>query len=253
MTAAPVEPVLLGNWKMHLGPDGTRAWLREFLPAVRGLERVRIGVFPPFVSLAAAAEALRGASVGLGAQTCHAETKGAFTGEVAAEMLREAGCRWVLVGHSERRQLLGETDAVVRAKLRAAVRAGLEPVLCVGETEAERDAGRTEEVLERQLLAALEGTAVAPPGLLVAYEPVWAIGTGRNATPAQAGEAHAFLRRLLRSRLGAAPPVLYGGSVKEGNVAELLAVEGVDGALVGGASLDPGGFARLCERAARRT
>jgi triosephosphate isomerase len=246
-----VEPTLLGNWKMHLGPEGARAYLREFLPLAARIPGARLGVFPPLVSLAAAAEALRGSPVGLGAQSCHAEAKGAFTGEVAAEMLREAGCRWVLVGHSERRQLFGETDAVVRAKLRAALRAGLEPVLCVGETEPERDAGRTEEVLERQITAALEGMDRVPPGLLVAYEPVWAIGTGRNATPQQAGEAHAFLRGLLRARLGSPPPVLYGGSVKEGNVAELAAVEGVDGALVGGASLDPAGFARLCGNAAR--
>jgi triosephosphate isomerase len=245
-----VDPILLGNWKMHHGPQAARAYAREFLSLTGGLSGATLGLFPTFVSLPEVVDVLRGSAIGVGAQSCHAEEKGAFTGEVPAEMLLEAGCRWVLAGHSERRHIFGESDETVRAKLQAALRCGLEPVLCIGETETERDAGRTEEVLERQLAEALDGLDAAPAGLLVAYEPVWAIGTGKTATPQQAGEAHAFVGKVLEARLGSAPPILYGGSVKEGNVAELLAEEGVAGALVGGASLEAEAFARLCERAA---
>jgi len=248
-----VKPIVFGNWKMNHGPAAASAFCNAFLAETGRFGEAVVGLFPPFVSLAAVGGALAGSKVGLGAQSCHQEAGGAFTGEIAPEMLREAGCRWVLVGHSERRHVLGETDETVRLKLEAALRAGLEPVLCVGEKIEERDAGKTEEVLRRQCKAAL-GDLGPAPGLILAYEPVWAIGTGRTATVEQAVEAHRFLRSEL-GRLGVAGsgdiPILYGGSVKPSNAAELLSGDEVAGALVGGASLEPAGFADLVEAATR--
>ena len=207
---------------------------------------VRVAVFPPFVHLAAAAEALKGSRVALGAQDCFWEARGAFTGEVSPAQLADLGCRLVLVGHSERRHVLGETDAVVSLKLRAALAAGLEPVLGVGETLAQREAGLTEAVLKAQLGHALQG--LEAKALTLAYEPVWAIGTGRTASPEQAREAHAAIRAAAP---GWALAVLYGGSVKPENLRALLAGPGVDGALVGGASLDAGAFSEMIRAAGR--
>jgi triosephosphate isomerase (TIM) len=258
------RPILIaGNWKMNLGPGETRAFLRAFRPPPLP-EGVELLVFPPALSLAAALEEreairAREGSEGafpplhLGVQNLHWETHGAFTGELAPEMARDAGASHTLVGHSERRQLFGESDEETARKVAAAYRAGLTPILCLGETLEERRRGRLKEVLHRQLEAVL-----APPSLrdevrtgpfVLAYEPVWAIGTGETATPADAAEAHGLLRRHLGERLGdraaGTVPILYGGSVKPENAAELLAVPDVDGVLVGGASLDPDSFARI--------
>jgi triosephosphate isomerase len=244
--------VVAGNWKMNHGPEQTRAFLAAFRPA-SGPGRPTVLIFPPAVSLAAALEAdARG--VQFGVQNIHWEDSGAFTGEIGAPIARAAGATHTLVGHSERRQLFGETDDHVARKASAALRHGLTPVVCVGETLAERRAGRVDEVILRQLDAALGGLAQGGDFLL-AYEPVWAIGTGENATPRDAGEAHGTLRRRLVERLGARgreASILYGGSVKPDNAAALMAAPDVDGVLVGGASLDPGSFARILEAAPNR-
>ncbi len=245
-----------GNWKMHRTAAEARALVREVRAAVEGLtERVDVAVAPPFTALHAAAEELAGSRIGLGAQNLHFETQGAFTGEVSAPMLVEAGCRFVLVGHSERRQLFGETDEGVRKKTKAALAAGLHPIVCVGETLPERESGRTLEVVGRQVRAALAGLTPAEVGALtLAYEPVWAIGTGKTATAAQAQEVHAAVRAILRELAPAAAEVVriqYGGSVKPENAAELMAQPDVDGALVGGASLKAPDFSQIVKGALR--
>jgi len=223
--------LIAGNWKMFKGPTATRAFLESFDPPA-GVEAV---VCPPYVSLAAAVES----GHTIYAQNVHWAAEGAFTGEVSAGMLLELGVAGAIVGHSERRQLFGETDETVRLRCEAALAAGLGVIACVGELEAEREAGETEAVLARQV-------AVLPrhERLVIAYEPVWAIGTGKTATPETAREAHAFIKSLHETR------VLYGGSVKPENAADLLAQPGVDGALVGGASLDPDSLAAICRAAA---
>ena len=249
-------PLVAANWKMHLLTADARAYcdaLREGLP-VAGVE---VALFPSFPLLPAvvASVASAGLPVEIGGQDLHPEDAGAHTGDVSGAQLADAGCRWVLVGHSERRQNHGEGDALVERKLAAAARHGLAPILCLGETGDERRAGQTFAVLERQLAAALPGLGPAP---IVAYEPIWAIGTGDTATPAQAQEAHAFLRAkaasLASPGLAAALRLLYGGSVKPDNAAELAAQTDVDGFLVGGASLDAAKFLaiiRACGSAAR--
>ncbi|MEY4678510.1 MAG: hypothetical protein RLZZ276_159 [Pseudomonadota bacterium] len=236
---------VIGNWKMNGTRQGAALLARAVATGVGARRAASPGVVlcPPATLLAAVAPELGAGRVALGAQDCHARPSGAFTGDVSAEMLAEAGCRYVIVGHSERRTLHGEDDAAVRAKAEAAHRAGLVAVVCVGESLAEREAGRTAEVLARQV----DGSVPAGSGAgdtLVAYEPVWAIGTGRVATPAQVAEAHAGIRARLGARLsgGAGISLLYGGSVKPDNAAELLALADVDGALVGGASLDAAQF-----------
>jgi triosephosphate isomerase len=240
--------VIAGNWKMHKGPEDTRAFFGALsLDGVpQGHELI---VFPSAVSLSvAAAEAPAGVAVGV--QNIHWEEQGAFTGETSAGMAAAAGATYALVGHSERRHVFGETDEETARKVAAARRNGLVPVLCVGETIEERRAGRVAEVVLRQLDAALD--ALGGDGFLIAYEPVWAIGTGETATPADASDAHGTIRARLREVLGGAAdgiPLLYGGSVKPANAAELLAAPDVDGVLVGGASLDPGSFARIAEAA----
>ncbi len=249
-------PLVAGNWKMHRGGPDAAALARGLAEALGGRAPagVEVAVLPPLSALGAVATALGGTGVLLGAQDCHEAPSGEFTGSVAAEMLAAWGCVLVLVGHSERRRREGDDDARVRRKLEAALRAGLRPLLCVGETLEEREAGRTRAVLERQVGAAAAGLpADAAARLEVAYEPVWAIGTGRTATPAQAAEGHAVVREALRGALGPAGErvrILYGGSVKPGNAAALLAAPGVDGALVGGASLEAAGFAEVVRRAA---
>jgi triosephosphate isomerase len=235
------------NWKMNLAPDEARAFLDSFLPACAPRADRRLLFFPPAVSLPAvyACLANRG-DAWAGIQNIYWEDKGAFTGEISAPMARAAGATYALVGHSERRHVFHETDAETGKKCAAAVRAGLTPMLCVGETLAERDAGQTEAVVGRQLRAGFAAvTPAAVAGSLVAYEPVWAIGTGRTATPADASAVHAALRAALRQLQASSStvpgpdvPILYGGSVNRTNVAALLAAPGVDGVLVGGASLD---------------
>jgi triosephosphate isomerase (TIM) len=228
--------LIAGNWKMFKGPGETRAFLERF----RAPEGVDVVVCPPFVSLTAAVDS--GHTVY--AQNAHWEPSGAYTGEVAPDMLAELGVQGTLVGHSERRQLFGETDEMVARRARAALAAGLGVIACVGETIEQRESGDTELVLKIQV-EAIAFAAGEHDGLVLAYEPVWAIGTGKVATPGQVREAHAFVKQLLDV------PVLYGGSVKPENAEELLGVPDVDGALVGGASLEPESFAAICETAAR--
>ena len=228
---------IAGNWKMYKGPGEAAAFCRRLRDADLG--DVDVAVCPPFVSLGETVQALADTEIGVFAQNCHWEPDGAFTGEISAPMLRELGVYGTIVGHSERRRYFGETDETVRRRVEAALEHGLHVIACVGETESEREAGETQAVLRRQV-SVLE----ADDNLVVAYEPVWAIGTGKTATPAIAQEAHAFVKSLLDV------PVLYGGSVKPGNAAELAAQADVDGALVGGASLDVESFAAICRATA---
>jgi triosephosphate isomerase len=246
-------PLIAANWKMHKTRGEAIAFLAAITPDAIGMAGVELVVCPPYPALADAVEVSAGTPIQVAAQNMHSESEGAFTGEVSAGMLIDAGAWGVILGHSERRQLFGETDEALARKVPAALAAGLVPILCCGETEAERDGGETEAVLERQIaadLAAVDGAALA--GIVVAYEPIWAIGTGRNATPEQAQEAVAFIRsRLAAIDSGAAGAVrvLYGGSVRPGNAGEILAMPDVDGALVGGASLDPDDFLAICRAA----
>jgi triosephosphate isomerase (TIM) len=249
-------PLVVGNWKMH----GTLAETRALTTALRdGLKRpgrVEVAVCPPFTALAAAAEVLAGGPILLGAQNCHHEPSGAHTGEIAPPMLVELGCRFVLCGHSERRREMAESDEQIKLKVGAALRHGLTPILCVGETAEERRQGLTFTTVEGQLRAGVAGLDAATLGRCVlAYEPVWAIGTGVNATPAQAAEVHGYLRGLL-SEVGSKDTaqtirILYGGSVKADNADALLAERDIDGALVGGASLTAPGFIGIVRKAAR--
>ena len=243
-------PLIAGNWKMNKGPADTAAFLEELL-ATDLPPGVDVVICPPYVSLPVAAMVLAGSEIGLGAQNVHWEPGGAFTGEVAGSMLTELGTAWVIVGHSERRTLFAESDDTTLHRARAAQHADLEVIYCVGETLEERDSGATFTVLERQVgdLGALD-----PTHLVLAYEPVWAIGTGRTATPAQAQEAHAFLRQRLTAVFGGDAAekirILYGGSLKPGNAGELLPLADVDGGLIGGASLDVSSFSAIIRAAA---
>jgi triosephosphate isomerase len=231
--------LIAGNWKMFKGPEETARFCRALRDQLEWVDGVDVAVCPPYVSLSAAVQALAGTDVAVAAQNVHWEVEGAFTGEVSAPMLFELGVYGAIVGHSERRQLFGETDEAVARRATAALEAGLWVIACVGETEAEREAGQTEEVLRRQA-----SVLQAHEQLVLAYEPVWAIGTGKTATPDQAQAAHAFLRGLIDV------PILYGGSVKPDNAAELLSQPDVDGALVGGASLEIDSFTAICRAAA---
>ncbi len=245
------KPVIAGNWKMFNGPGATRDFFQSFLAAYAPHTDRTIIFFPPAISLTPAVEAVRGRpDIGLGVQNIYWEPKGAFTGETSAPMARDAGAQYVLVGHSERRHVFGESDQDVARKVKAVFEAGLTPVVCVGELLEERKAGRVDEVNLRQIDAVLDAiTAEQAAATLIAYEPVWAIGTGVVATPEDAAAAQGTLRRRLAKRLGeeaaTGVPILYGGSVKPDNAASLLAAHDVDGLLVGGASLDPAGFARI--------
>jgi triosephosphate isomerase len=250
--SAPRTPVLAGNWKMNHGPSETARFFADFLAMHEPSDDRTVVFFPPAISFAAAREAIQGRpDVQLGVQNVHWETSGAFTGELSVGMAADAGARLVLVGHSERRHVFGETSEETARKVRAVLEAGLTPVLCVGETIEERRAERAEAVVAEQLAPVL---AILTPDelgeLVVAYEPVWAIGTGVTATPADAAAMHRAVRERLAAAFGAeaadAVPVLYGGSVKPDNAAELMSQPGVDGVLVGGASLDAGGFAAIC-------
>ena len=244
------RPVIAGNWKMFKTQAEARAFVIALKPLVGGSTHCDIVIGAPFTALAAAVDAARGSAMGIAAQNMHWEKEGAFTGEISAKMLVEAGCGYAILGHSERRQFFGETDATVNKKIKAALDAELIPIVCVGELLAEREAGQMESVLERQFtqgLAAL--TAQQFSRIIVAYEPVWAIGTGRTATPEMAAEAHRFLRQLASTKFSpersAALRILYGGSVKPDNIKGLMAQVEIDGALVGGASLDANSFASI--------
>ena len=244
--------IIAGNWKMNMTAAEARGLVAAMLPGLKEVEGVETVVCPPFVALEAVGGLLRSTGVALAAQNLHHEDAGAFTGEVSGPMLREL-CEFVIVGHSERRLIFGETDDVVGKKVGAARRAGLRPIVCVGERLEEREAGSAEAVVERQLRRAL-ALAESPDGLVVAYEPVWAIGTGRAATPDDAQSMMAHVRRVLASIFGAASaedvPLLYGGSVTADNVAGFVRENDVNGALVGGASLSADGFVQLVRNAA---
>lgn|SRR5882724_4452586 len=244
------RPVIAGNWKMFKTVAETRAFFNAFKPLVASTTHCDIVVAPTFTSLAAAAESASGSNIAISAQNMHAEKQGAFTGEVAAAMLVEAGCRYVILGHSERRHIFGETDAIIAKKTAAALEAGLIPIVCVGETLDERNANQTEAVLARQFTGGLGAlTDEQFSRILLAYEPVWAIGTGRTATPEMAGDAHRFLRSQAASRFTSDRAedlrILYGGSVKPDNIRGLMAQLEIDGALVGGASLEAVSFASI--------
>ncbi len=244
------QPFIAGNWKMFKTVHETVVHVKELRALVKDVQGVDIVVAPPATALHAAAEAARNSNIAVAGQNCHWEREGAFTGELSAGMVREAGAEYVILGHSERRTLFAETDADVLRKRRAAIAADLVPIVCIGETLEQRDQQQTLVVLDQQIQRGLDGaTADEVAAMVIAYEPVWAIGTGRNATPEQAGEAHAHIRQRLRSWFGAEAAerchIIYGGSVKPGNIVSLLALPDVDGALVGGASLDVAGFGQI--------
>ncbi len=254
-----MRSLIAGNWKMNGSREETRLWLGE-IRRLQGTSReagqepaADLLVCPPFPYLALAAELLAETGIALGAQDCHPSGPGAHTGDVAAAMLRDLGCRFVILGHSERRQNHGETDALIAAKLKAAATAGLSAILCVGESAAERQAGRAEKIVEKQLIESIPEGFTANR-LVIAYEPVWAIGTGLVAQSADILTMHRHIRERLRDRFAGqaeAVPILYGGSVKPGNAREILALANVDGALVGGASLVPADFWAIASAARR--
>jgi len=251
------KPIIAANWKMHMTPQETDDFLRAFARLVPEKCPIQIVVSPPFVSLCKAQEVLQNAretSVELAAQNMSQFPAGAYTGEISARMIKDCGCKHVILGHSERRNIYGETNAIINAKLLAALEARLLPILCIGETLEERDGGLIEKVLESQLRESLaEVGARRVLDCVIAYEPVWAIGTGRTASPEQAQEAHAFTRSVLTDMFGEDTAqklrIQYGGSVKPNNMAELISQKDVDGALVGGASMEPGSFWEICRAA----
>jgi triosephosphate isomerase (TIM) len=244
------RPIIAGNWKMNKTSVEARDLASKLLPLVSGVKDRDIVLAPPFTALSAVAETIKGTNVALSAQNLFWEDKGAFTGEISAEMLLDLGCKYVIIGHSERRQYFGETDETVNKKVKQALKKGLLPILCVGETLTEREAGKLMEVISRQVTGGLKDiTAEDMKKVVIAYEPVWAIGTGKTATPEQANEVHALIREkvksLYTSDIAGGLRIQYGGSVTPENVSSLMAKPDIDGALVGGASLKPESFAAL--------
>ena len=244
------RPLIAGNWKMHKTSNEAAATASELADLVEGADHADIMIAPAFPAFDAVSLAVTGTSVTLGAQNMHWESEGAFTGEISAGMLTASGVIYVIIGHSERRQDFGETDETVNKKMAAAIEAGLRPVMCVGETESEQEAGETLSVLDKQVRGGLKGLVSEElTQLVIAYEPVWAIGTGKTATTEQAQEAHAYIRKLLAEMytqdLADATRILYGGSVKPDNISDLMAMEDIDGALVGGASLTAYSFSQI--------
>jgi triosephosphate isomerase len=246
------RPLVAGNWKMHHGGASGVELTGSVVHLALELPHVDLVVAPPFTALAACAHAADASRVEIAAQNLYPKDQGAYTGEVSAPMLKDSGCTWVIVGHSERRQHFGETDALVADKVAAVLRGGLIPIACIGETLAEREAGDTLKVVERQVRAFLSIIAATPTPIAIAYEPVWAIGTGKNAGPAEAQEVHQAIRKWLvgaSAELASQTRILYGGSVKPDNATALLAAPDVDGALVGGASLDAASFGAIARAA----
>jgi triosephosphate isomerase (TIM) len=244
------KKVIAGNWKMYKTPDETRNYFRDFLPLVAGHDRDEIVVCPPYTDVDAAIAAVKGSNISIGVQNVHWKADGAYTGEISAPMLLSLGVTHVIVGHSERRQYFGETDDTVNLRLKTALESGLTPICCVGEVLEEREAGATDDVLRRQCVRAFHAiSAKKAAKLIVAYEPVWAIGTGKTATPEIAAAAHAVIRheagKVFGDDFAANLRILYGGSVKPENASVLMSQEEIDGALVGGASLDAKGFASI--------
>lgn len=246
----PRKKLIAANWKMYKTPDQTSEFFRNFLPLVWDHNRDEIAVCPPYINIPAAVEAANDSNVGIGAQNMFWEKEGAYTGEISTGMILAAGCKYVIIGHSERRQYFGETDDTVNQKLKVALDAGLIPIVCVGEVLEEREAGLTEDVLRRQCSYGFRGiSGERAAKLVVAYEPVWAIGTGKTATPQIASDAHVVVRAEAAKAFGKEFAdrlrILYGGSVKPDNAHALMSQEEIDGALVGGASLDPKSFAAI--------
>jgi triosephosphate isomerase len=236
-----MEPIIAGNWKMNKEPGESRALVQELM-ALTGDVKGRIMILiPPFTSLPSVGELIRNSKFKLGAQNMHWERGGAFTGEISGLFLKAVGCEYVVLGHSERRHVMGETDEMINKKLKTALEIGLIPIFCVGETEKEREEGSTEAVIERQIKQGMKDIENEAHKLVFAYEPVWAIGTGKTATPQQAAQVHKFIRSMLKKP----STILYGGSVKPENVDTLMKEEEIQGALVGGASLKPESFARI--------
>jgi len=242
-------PVIAGNWKMYKTTEEAVSFVKAFLPLVAGAGDIEIILAPPFTSIATVAELVRGSIVRVSSQNAHFAEEGAYTGEISLRMLKDAGASHCIIGHSERRQYYAETDDSVNRKNRAALAAGLTPIFCLGETLAQREAGNTFDVIETQLLGGLKDISAAEgTKIIVAYEPVWAIGTGKTATPEQAQDVHAFLRNRLKQLWGETSDsvrILYGGSVKPENIAALMTKEDIDGALVGGACLAADSFAKI--------
>ncbi len=241
------RPIIAGNWKMNKTTVEARDLASKLIPLIAGIKERDIVLAPPFTALQTVAGVIKGTGIALSAQNLHWEDKGAFTGEISAEMLLDLGCKYVIIGHSERRQFFSENDETVNKKLRQALNKGLLPIVCVGETLKEREAGKANEVIERQVTGALKGvTAAEMQKVIIAYEPVWAIGTGKTATPEQANEIHSFIRNkseiVYGKEVAGALRIQYGGSVTPENVSTLMAMPDIDGALVGGASLKPESF-----------
>jgi triosephosphate isomerase len=246
------KKLMAANWKMYKTPDQARAFFRDFLPLVKDHERDEIVICPNYLAIDVAVHAAKGTHIAIGAQDLHWEKEGAYTGEVCTSMLVAVGVSHVLIGHSERRQYFGETDDTVNLKLKSALEAGLTPIVCVGEVLEEREAGLTDDVLRRQCLRAFNKVSAKKAAhLVIAYEPVWAIGTGKTATPEIAADAHAIIRSEVAQSFGEEFAdqlrILYGGSVKPDNAHSLMTTEGIDGALVGGASLDPKSFSAIVQ------
>lgn len=236
-----MEPIIAGNWKMNKDPAESRSLVQKLLELVSDVKERAIIIIPPFTSLSYVSEIIWNSQLKLGAQNMHWTKQGAFTGEISGLFLKQLGCEYVVIGHSERRHIMGETDEVINKKLKTALEIGLISIFCVGETEQEKQNDQTEEVISRQLSQGLQGIENEVHKLILAYEPVWAIGTGKTATPEQAAQVHKFIR----SRLKKNTAILYGGSVKPENVDVLMAQRDIDGVLVGGASLKPESFARI--------
>lgn len=245
------RPALVAaNWKMYKTPTESNQLVRELREKLRGVNGVKVVLCPPLVSLCGVKKELNKSDIYLGAQNCHWDEEGAYTGEVSAKMLSDLGCQYVIIGHSERRNYFRETDELINMKLKQALKEGLSPILCLGETWQERDSGNTEKAIENQLRKGLTGIASeSMPKVIIAYEPVWAIGSGKNATPEQAKRAHQFIRKIISELYGedisGQVPIIYGGSVSPENAEELFQVEEVDGALVGGASLKADLFLKI--------
>jgi triosephosphate isomerase (TIM) len=249
------KKIIAGNWKMNVTPSETAALVKAVAEATKAYSNVEIVCCTPAIDIPAAVEAAKGTAVGVGAENCHWEAKGAFTGEISTGMLLDAGAKYVITGHSERRQYFGETDETVNKRTRAAIAAGLTVMMCVGETLGEREAGQLDEVIERQMNVGLKDVAAADcTKLVIAYEPVWAIGTGKTATPEQAQDVHALIRATLAKLVGAETAetvrIQYGGSMKPDNAAELLSKKDIDGGLIGGAALKAADFAGIIAAAA---
>ena len=246
-------PIIAGNWKMHKSPGDAVMFVSGLRTALKDWNGVEVVVAPPFVALVPVSEALKGSKIGVAAQNVHWETAGAYTGEVSPPMLKDAGCRYVIIGHSERRTMFGETDQTVNKKVKAALKAGLKPILCIGERLEETEAGKTEEVVTRQIKGALAGVNYSE-SLVIAYEPVWAIGTGKAATGAQANDTIKLIRSTLAALYGKEPSqsirIQYGGSVTATNIGEFASQPEIDGALVGGASLKAAEFLSIVEQTA---